>query len=181
MNYHPFLGVAFAGLLVGFEACVPASALPGTSLGNYSVVGTLETNTCGSGIDANNPWDFTAQLSQDGTTLYLEDTVTSDQVSGGFDSTADTSATLVSAMTQNVTSASDTSGTSCNLTLTTTMPITLSSATSASTFTGTATYDYSVATTVSSNTDCTAQLSSAGGKYSTLPCTVTYSLKGTRQ
>jgi hypothetical protein len=181
MKPHSIVSSVLVCCVLLFGACVPVSDLPGTSLGKYKVVGTLGTNTCGSGISAENPWDFNAELSQDGTTLYLENTDTSDQVSGGFDSSDDTSATLVSAVTQNVTPATDTSGTSCNLTLATSMALTLSSPSPPKTFSGTATYSYSVATAVASNTDCTAQLSSAGGKYSTLPCTVTYSLKGTLQ
>ena len=169
------------GFLAGLAACVAQSSLPGTSLGKYKVVATLGTNTCGSGINASNPWNFTVQISQDGSTLYLANEDGSDEVSGSFDSTEQTSATLVSAVTENVNSAATAGGTTCNLTLATNFALTFASGSPPPTFTGTATYAYSVATSVSSNTDCTAQLSSAGGKYSTLPCTVSYSIKGTRQ
>ncbi len=168
-----------AGLFVGLVACVTPTSLPGDSLGKYKVVGTLGTNTCGSGIDASNPYDFTAQLSKDGTTLYLALEDGSGEVSGGFDSSDETSATLVSAVTENVNAA--TTGSVCNLTLATTFALKLAAGSPPATFTGSAAYAYSVATAVSSSTDCTAQLASAGGKYSTLPCTVTYSLTATRQ
>ncbi|MEO6598379.1 MAG: hypothetical protein ABIQ16_00805 [Polyangiaceae bacterium] len=159
----------------------PGSSLPGDSLGKYAVVAKLGANTCGSGIDATNPWDFTAEMSKDGTTLYFANEDDSDKVSGGYDGTDETSATLVSAVTKNVNDANANLGTTCNLTLTTTYALTLGSTSPPSTLTGSASYAYSVATAISSNTDCTTQLSSAGGKYATLPCTVKYSLKATRQ
>jgi len=171
-----------AACLASLSACVaPSSSLPGDSLGKYSVVATLGTNTCGSGIDATNPWKFTAEMSKDDSTLYFANEDGSDEVSGGYDGTDETSATLVSAVTKNVNDASANLGTTCNLTLTTTFALTLGATSPPPTITGSASYAYSVATAISSNTDCTAQLSSAGGKYATLPCTVTYSLKATRQ
>jgi len=173
-----------AWLLIPFlslGACVaPSSSLPGTALGDYSVVGSLGANTCGSGIDARNPWDFTASLSKDGSTLYLENQDGNDEVSGTLDATDDTSATLISAVTANV-SGSNASANPCNLTLSTSFELKLDSATAPSSFSGKASYTYSVATSIASTTDCTGQLSSAGGKYATLPCTVEYSLKATRK
>lgn len=166
--------------LVG--ACVPAgSSLPGDSFGKYDVTATLGTNTCGSGVQATNPWKFSAEMSKDGSTLYFINEDGSDEVSGGYDGTDETSATLVSAVTQNVNGASANLGTVCNLTLTTTYALTLGSTSPPPTVTGHVSYAYTVATALSSNTDCSSQLSSAGGKYATLPCTVTYSLKATRK
>jgi len=177
------LSIGFpAACLATLSACVaPASSLPGDSLGKYDVLATLGTNTCGSGIDAMNPWHFTADMSKDGSTLYFANEDGSDEVSGGYDGSDETSATLVSAVTKNVNDATANLGTTCNLTLTTTYALTLGTTSPLSTLTGSASYAYSVATAISSNTDCTTQLSSAGGKYATLPCTVTYSLKATRQ
>jgi hypothetical protein len=163
-------------------ACVTSSSsLPGTSLGKYSVVGTLATNTCGSGVNATNPWDVTVELSKDGTTLYLAKTDGTDEVSGVLDSTDNASATLISATTANVDGTDANNPGPCNLTLSTTFELSLSSESPPKKFTGKASYVYSVATAVSSTTNCTDQLSSSGGKYSTLPCTVEYSLKATRQ
>lgn len=168
--------------LVSFSACVaPTSPLPGDSLGKYDVAATLVSNTCGSGVGATNPWKFTAEMSKDGTTFYFENEDGSDQVSGGYDDSAQTSATLVAAETKNVNDASANLGTTCNLTLATTYALTLGATSPPASFTGTASYAYSVATGISSNTDCSAQLSSAGGKYATLPCVVSYSLKATKQ
>jgi hypothetical protein len=122
-------------------------------------------------------------MSKDGSTLYFANEDGSDEVSGGYDGTDETSATLVSAVTKNVNdaSASASLGTTCNLTLTTSYALTLGATSPPPTLTGNASYVYSVATAISSNTDCTTQLSSAGGKYATLPCTVTYALKATRR
>src|SRR4029077_19994098 len=47
----------------------------------------------------------------------------------------------------------------------------------ATSFTGTMTYGF----TVTTGSDCTDQLTSAGGSYEALPCTVTYSLTGSKQ
>lgn len=164
-------------------SCVQASSLPGTSLGSYAVVGTLGTNTCGSGIGAENPWDFTANMSKDDTTLYLDqqdDSDGSEQVSGAVDATDGTTATLATAVTTNVDKTADGVAGPCNLTLSTSYALTLNDASASKSFTGTVTFTYVAATGVSSTTDCTDQLASNGGKYSTLPCTVTYTLKGTK-
>jgi hypothetical protein len=167
-------------LAVALGACVsPASSLPGTALGSYAVVGTLATNTCGSGVSASDPWDFNASLSKDGNTLYFENEDGSDEVSGGVDATSGTTATLISAVTANADGTASNPG-PCNLTLSTSHDLVLDAASPPKSFTGTATYTYSVATTVSSATNCTDQLSSSGGKYATLPCSVEYSLTATR-
>lgn len=180
LSIHQLLFPAFC--LASLSACVaPSSSLPGDSLGKYDVTATLGTNTCGSGVDATNPWSFTVEMSKDGSLLYLANEDGSDEVSGGYDDTAQTSATLVSAETKNVNDATANLGTTCNMTLATTFALSLGSTSPPPSFTGSVSYAYSVATAISSNTDCSAQLASAGGKYTTLPCTVTYSLKATRQ
>jgi hypothetical protein len=145
-------------------------------LGNYAVVGALGTNTCGSGIGATNPWDFTVELSEDGTTLYMAQTDGTDEVSGTLSSTA---ATLTSVVTSNV-DATDAGAGLCDLTQATSFALTLSSASAPKSFKGTATYTYSVAT-LASTSNCTDQLSASGGEYATLPCTVSYALVGTLQ
>jgi hypothetical protein len=157
--------------------CTGSSSLPGTSLGTFSVVGTLGTNTCGSGVGAANPWDFTVEMSNDSGTLYLAKSDGSDQISGAL---SGTSATLTSVVTANVDATEAGAGT-CNLTTTTTYTIDLDSSSSPTSFTGTVVFSNAVNTTVSSSTDCTDQLSSSGGEYSTLPCTVNYTLSATRQ
>src|ERR1700759_1045200 len=98
------LGLALAAAQ-GCVSCNQSSALPGASLGSYSVVGTLAANTCGSGLDAQNPWKLTAEMSKDGSTLYLDQSDDSDDsklASGNVDSSDGATATLTSVITTNV-------------------------------------------------------------------------------
>jgi hypothetical protein len=173
------LAPLFFASMAGVGSCVPAP-----TLGSYSMVGTLGTNTCGSGIGAQNPWDLTVQLSQSDTTLSLAQSDGSNEVTGtassAVSSTAATTASLTSVVTANVDGSDAGIEGPCDLTLSTTFTLTLAAGSPPPSFTGTAVYVYSAAT-VSSNSDCTDQLSSSGGKYSTLPCTVNYSLSATRQ
>ena len=174
-----FLATVLAcGVAASTASCEAPSALPGTSLGTYNVVGTLGANTCGAGLGAPNPWDFTVQMSEDGTTLYWE-------MSGG----SELSSTMSSATQVNITSVqtANVDGTDggvqgpCDLTSTTALALTLSAGSPPSSFTGTITYTFAAATGVSSATNCTDQLSASGGSYDTLPCTASYSLAGTHQ
>ncbi|MEO7033145.1 MAG: hypothetical protein ABI548_04770 [Polyangiaceae bacterium] len=179
------LGPLFLAAMVGIGSCAPAATLPGTALGTYSVVGTLGTNTCGSGIGADNPWDVTVQLSQDdGPTLYLAQSDGSNEVTGAASAAVSASATTTGSLTSVVTANVDGSDAGaeghCDLTLATTFTLSLAAGSPPPSFKGTAVYVYSAAT-VASNSDCTDQLSSSGGKYSTLPCTVNYSLSAKRQ
>ncbi len=174
------VGAALAGTLLGvavFVGCDAGSQLPGTSLGTFSVVGTLGTNSCGSGVGAQNPWDFDIEMSKDGSTLYLAKSDGSSEVSGTL---GGTTATLTSTVTANA-DATDAGAGACDLTSTTSFTVTLDSSSSPKSFSGSVTYTYSAATGVSSTNDCTDQLSSSGGMYDTLPCSVTYSLAGTKK
>ncbi|HYP89077.1 MAG TPA: hypothetical protein VEQ59_13015, partial [Polyangiaceae bacterium] len=154
------------------------------SLGSYSVAGSLFSNTCGSGIGAKNPWEFTAEMSRDGDTLYLDQSDGADDsqiVFGTVEPTEGKKATLTSIVTTNVDRDANGAAGPCNLTLSTTYDISLNDASAPRSFVSTATFDYAAATGVSSTTNCTDQLASQGGKYATLPCTVVYSLTGKRK
>jgi hypothetical protein len=166
---------AAAALVV---ACGPASSpLPGTSLGTYNVTGTLGTNSCGSGLGAPNPWTFTVQMSEDGTTLYWE---SSDGTELSSTMSSATRANLASTNTANVDGTEAGAG-QCDLTTTTAVGVTLATSSPPSTFTGSITYTFTAATGVSTSNNCTDQLSAQGGSYATLPCTATYSLAGSHQ
>jgi hypothetical protein len=158
--------------------CTAPTALPGTSLGTYNVTGTLETNTCGSGLGAPNPWTFTAQMSEDGSVLYWE-------MSGGSElnspMTSATQVSITSVVTANVDGTDAGVEGPCDLQNTTVIDLTLSSGSPPTSFTGTITYTFVAATGVSTATDCTDQLSASGGSYDTLPCTASYTLTGTHQ
>ena len=164
-------------VLAAIAACDPTSSLPGTSEGTFSVVGTLGTNTCGSGVDAESPWDFSVWISEDDGTLYIEYADGSAEFSGTL---SGVTATMTSTVTSNP-DATEAGAGPCDMTQTTTFTIDLNVATAPTSFTGTATFSYAVSTGVSSTNDCTDQLSSSGGPYSTLPCSVTFSLAGTKQ
>lgn len=161
-------------------SCNPVSDLPGTPLGTYNVTGTLTANSCGSGIGAPNPWTFTVQMSQDGTTLYWEP-------AGGTElsstMTSSTAVTITSTVTANV-DATDAGEGPCDLQSETSIGLTLAASSATSPprdFTGSITYTFATSTSVSSTSDCTDQLSASGGAYDTLPCTATYSITGAIQ
>jgi hypothetical protein len=169
---------ALAGALFLFElGCNPSSTLPGTALGTYSVTGTLGSNLCGSNLGAPSNWDFTVQLSQDGSTLYWE---WSDGTQLSNTLTSSTTATLTSATTANVDGTEAGEG-PCNLESTTSIELTLGAGSPPGSFSGSITYTFAAATGVSTTTDCTDQLSASGGTYDTLPCSATYALTATRQ
>ena len=171
---HRIIAWAVSGLALLFPvvlACCGASdSLPGTSLGTYSVKGSVSTNTCGASLGATDPYEFDALLSKDGTTLYWKYSDQSSYVSGTLDSSNNST---IAVTTQ---AATDDSGT-CIMSRTDTLVITLNSGTSPSAFTGTLSYAFSVA----NSSDCSSQLSASGGSYQTLPCTVTYALTATKK
>jgi hypothetical protein len=174
------LHVTLAGCVMAAMAmsCGPTSALPGTALGTYNVTGTLGTNTCGSSLNAPSPWNFTVQMSEDGTTFYWLPS-TGDELSSTMAST--TSVSISSVETANVDTTDAGVEGPCDLSSTTAISITLAANSPPSTFTGSVTYTFAASTGASSTTDCTDQLASSGGPYETLPCTTTYSMTGAHQ
>jgi hypothetical protein len=161
-----------AGILAA--ACDP-NAMPGTMLGTYDVKGTLGTNTCGAGLAATNPWSFTAKLSKDGSTLYWSTDGGSAPIAGAM--TSATEGTLTSTTTGNA-DGSDAGAGPCNMNRSLTINVTLADGNPPPSFTGTLSYAFAVA---QGSVDCSDQLSASGGKYDTLPCTVTYALSANKQ
>jgi hypothetical protein len=173
------LGVIVTLTAMALASCSPAaSSLPGTSLGTYNVTGTLESNTCGSGLGAPSPWTFTLQMSQDASILYLE-TSDGSQLSGPMSSS--TQASITSTQTLNVDAPDAGLQGPCNLQNTSVIDLVLAATSPPATFTGTITYTFAAATGVSTTTNCTDQLSAYGGPYDTLPCSASYSVAGSRQ
>ncbi len=172
---RPFVACAIAASAM---SCAAPTALPGTSLGTYNVTGTLSSNSCGAGLGAPNPWTFTAQMSEDGTTLYWEMTGGS-ELSSTMSSATQVSITSIA--TANVDGTDGGVAGPCDLENTTALDLTLAAGSPPSTFTGTITYSFAAATGVSTATNCTNQLTASGGSYDTLPCTASYSLAGTHQ
>jgi hypothetical protein len=174
------------------SACNPSS-LPGTPLGTYNVVGALGTNTCGAGLGAPSPWNFTVQLSEDSTTtpptLYW---LSSDGTEMYSTMSSATQVSITSTVTSNVGATGPTDAGpdvaasagmegACDLAQNTVLALTLAAGSPPTTFTGTMTYTFQTATGVSATSDCTAELATVGGPYNTLPCTASYSMTGTHQ
>jgi len=170
--------LAAAGATLFFAlSCDPPTPLPGTALGTYNVTGTLVTNTCGTTLGAPNPWTFSTQMSEDGTTLYWEET-NSPMLTGTM--TSATEGSITSTETANV-DATEAGPGLCDLQNATTIGVTLGPGSPPSSFTGTISYVFSAAAGISTTNNCTDQLTASGGSYDTLPCTVTYSLSGASQ
>jgi hypothetical protein len=172
-------GAAVALTATALVSCsASGSSLPGTSLGTYNVTGTLQSNTCGTGLGAPSPWTFTLQMSEEATTLYLQ-MADGSQLSGPMSST--TQASIISTQTANVDAPDAGLEGPCNLQSTTEINLALATSSPPATFAGTITYTFAAATGVSSTNDCTDQLSASGGTYDTLPCTASYSVAGALQ
>jgi hypothetical protein len=159
-----------ASLVIAVVGCSGGS-MPGQMLGTYKVVGQSQTNTCGLG--APNPWTFDVQLSQQQSTLYWDWMDGSPLLSGTI---ASTSATFTDTATVNADSTDAGLG-PCNLSTSSSLQLTLGSGSPPGGFTGTMTYTY----TPTSGATCTDVLTSSGGMYNQLPCTVTYTVSATRQ
>ena len=148
--------------------------LPGSMLGTYSVTGTMETNTCGNGLGAPSPWDFSIQMSEDGTTLYwswMDGTPALYNVLN-----AQSRATLTAIETANVDGTADGGLGPCTMIRDDTLQVALGSGSPPATFTGSINYAFAVA----SGANCADQLGVAGGSYDTLPCALSYTITGTR-
>jgi hypothetical protein len=160
--------LTIASLTLGCSST--SNSLPGTSLGTYSVTGPASTNTCGTALGAPAALDITVDLSEDGTTLYWSWGDGTDPISG----TLASSATTITATTNNVVQGS---AATCSLVRADTVSITLAAGATPASFTGTISYAYSVA----NNGTCPDQLTSGGGGFSALPCTIAYAITGNRQ
>jgi hypothetical protein len=162
------LGVALLG------SCSD-TALPGTLLGTYRVVGTLQTDTCGAGVAAPNPWTFDIQLSRRGTTLYWSWMDSRQPLSNTLDDALSTQ--LTTTQTANVDGSADGGLGPCTMQRADTVKLTLAAGGSPANFRGTIDYAFSVA----SGASCGDQLSASGGMYDTLPCALSYTATGSRQ
>ncbi len=146
--------------------------MPGTTLGIYSVKGTLTTNTCGAGLGAPSPWNFNVELSKTATDLYWNTMDGSALLSG----TLSSSVTMGNSTSANVDGVDGSTG-PCSMTRADTLTLDLSSGAVPSSFSGSLSYTFSV----DSGSSCADQMSSAGGAYDTLPCTIAYTLSGSHQ
>jgi hypothetical protein len=142
-------------------------------LGTYSVDAAIATNTCGPGLAAPNPWNFSAQMSEDGTTLYWSWMDGNPPLYGALSAQ---SVTLTATDTANVDGTADGGLGPCTMVRDDTVQVSLGSGSPPQTFEGSVNYTFSVA----SGADCEDQLGAMGGTYDTLPCSLSYSFSGAR-
>jgi hypothetical protein len=166
------LASPFLLLPLGLDGCSD-SPLPGTLLGTYAVVGQSQTNTCGLG--APDPWKFDVQLSKDGMILYWSWLDGSPPASSPL--SAELQATLTASQTGNVDGTGDGGVGPCTMARSDTIGLTLGDESPPNGFTGTLSYVFSVL----SGSNCADQLTSSGGQYDALPCTIAYSITASRQ
>ena len=141
---------------------------------------TAGTNTCGGGLGAPGQYQFDVQLSTTTATLHwswLDDTpVASGPLAPISSSDGDLQASLSSSQSNNVDATAAGAG-PCTMERADTIVVTLGAASPPATFSGTMSYAF----TVESGAECSDQLTSAGGMYDQLPCSVSYTIAGTRQ
>jgi hypothetical protein len=166
---------AFVGALntALFLAACSGNPLPGTMLGTYKVVGQIQTNSCGLG--APNPWTFDVQLSQDRTTLYWSWMDGSVPLSSQL--MVDSGVTLTATHEVNVDGTPEGGLGPCTMDRADNVQIAFANGSPPASFTGNITYVFSE----TGGSDCTDQLTTAGGQYDALPCTITYSATASRQ
>lgn len=160
--------------LLSSAACSTPSLLPGTQLGSYAVVGTLDGGTCGTGPDSLATLNLSVEVAEDGANAYAVNTDGTDEVSGTWSAPT---ATFTASGTVNPISDG---GGLCALSVASTFTFTFDSPTQPKSLAGSLNYEYSVATT-SSPAECAGALTESGGSYATLPCSVTYSLTGAKE
>jgi hypothetical protein len=164
-----FVAAVFPLLLVGCE-----NPTPGTALGTFSVTTGLTTDTCGGTVAEADPGDFTVVISDDNGVVYWFPQTGGSSVSGGLAS--DGNVTIGEEVAGNVDGVDGGNG-ACTLDRMDTLSFTLPPGNAPASFTG----SYSFTVSVASGSICTDQLTTSGGGYGTLPCTVTYSMNGKRQ
>jgi hypothetical protein len=168
-------------LALGALSAGCGNALPGTLLGTYQVTATVGTNTCGLG--APSTYQFDVQISEttgSTETLYwswLTDTPIASGTLAAVSSTdASLQATLTDSQSANV-DGTDAGQGPCTMVRNDTLVVTLGSGSPPTSFTGTLGYAFSA----ESGADCSDQLTTAGGSYDALPCSVNYTLSAARQ
>jgi len=144
---------------------------PGTPIGTFHVVGKIDSNACGDALGVTDPWQFDIRLAVDPGRLYW---VQGGPAVGGV-MDAKSHATLQSSDTRTLHQADPKHGLGfCSITRNDSVDVTL--AADQASFTGTLSYEF-VAT---DGSDCSDQLSVAGGSFGALPCTTKFVLSATR-
>ncbi len=163
--------LAFAALFAA--ACDNPN--PGTPLGTYSVTSGLVTDTCGGTVVQASPGDFDVTLSNDQGVVYWFPNNGASSQSGSL--SASRSVSISDVLADDVDETEAGMSGACTLDRTDTLTFTLAAGAAPASFTGA--YTFTLTPAVGAN--CADQLTSHGGGYGALPCTVSYSLKGTLQ
>lgn len=157
---------------IALAACALAACLahqPGTALGTYAVTGSLKAQTCGAGLQPDNPWSFDVRLSRSGSTLFwLQDS--SPALSGTIDPSGN--ATFTTSEIFDL-SEPDAGVAYCAVVRTDTFKAALGTTTDPSDFTGTIAYHYEL----DQGSSCGGLLA---GQYDSIPCDVSYDLSAKR-
>jgi hypothetical protein len=163
-------------LLVGFTVALTAcdNPNPGTPLGSFAVTSALSANTCGGAVADTNPGSFSVTLSNDQGIVYWFPDTGASSASGSLSSTR--TVNIREGVADDV-DQKDGSAAACTLQREDTLSFTLAAGSAPASFTG----SYSFTVEAAAGASCADQLASAGGGYTTLPCTITYTLSGTRQ
>lgn len=145
---------------------------PGALVGSFKVTATLKSSTCGA---TPNPWTFDVKLRHESSTLYWVQGGL--PVSGRMDAAAHVAMRSSDVVTlrpddvqKKVAGCSVTRQDDLEITLPTTDP------TLATTFSGSLSYQFLPTPT----SECTDQLTAAGGDFDALPCAVSYTLTAER-
>jgi hypothetical protein len=148
---------------------------PGTPLGTFHVVGKLTANTCGEGGTAPDPWTFDVKLARDAGTLYWIQG--GPPVQGTLDAQGHTS--MKASDTQTI-HPGDNKIARCALRRDDALGATIiadpDDKSGVIAFTGTLSYTFSQ----TDDSDCSDQLTIAGGGFAALPCSVDYIIAGNR-
>jgi hypothetical protein len=163
------------GLPVAAILASSCAGLPGTTLGTYAVYGSRTSNTCGDGIGAPNPWEFSVLLSQSASTLYWSWQDTSPLLSGPVDHSGH--ATLTGYEVANVDTRDGGEMGPCDMQRNDDLVLTLAPGAPPQSFQGMLSYTFAS----QEGADCSDQLTSHGGTYAELPCTVSYTLTASHQ
>ncbi len=162
-----------AALAVALVSCTGKDPYrPGTALGTFHVDGALLATSCGAAPD---PWTFDVKLARDARTLYwIQGGL---PVAGTLDASAH--ASLTATDTQTI-QAADAGIIGCAVTrddtLDTALVVAAADVNDVAAFSGKLTYTFRA----TAGSDCSGELAIAGGDFAQLPCSITYTLKGTR-
>jgi hypothetical protein len=148
--------------------------LPGTMYGRYKVTGQAKVDSCGAGLGAPDPWVFDAELSREGDIIYWSWMDGSAPLSGPLVSS--TRATITTSVAANVDPSEAGLG-PCTLARSDDIELTLATGAPPASFTGSISYAFAP----QSGATCSDQLTTSGGTYDALPCTVSYTVTAARQ